>query len=108
STFSIYPRRLPPRSTLFPYTTLFRSKAARSVFDSGGRRPGTDSVAPQGSDGQLPAAALHRGRDSRARLSAGVHAQRDAGGAVPALRAPAGVPRGPVTADGGWGGVGRA
>src|SRR5256886_3766307 len=27
--------RRPPRSTLFPYTTLFRSSASREVFDTG-------------------------------------------------------------------------
>src|SRR5258708_14736203 len=29
--------RRPPRSTLFPYTTLFRSRAARSRSTAGGR-----------------------------------------------------------------------
>src|SRR2546428_5587534 len=28
--------RRPPRSTLFPYTTLFRSKGVQEVFDSAG------------------------------------------------------------------------
>src|SRR2546430_12254982 len=27
--------RRPPRSTLFPYTTLFRSNGAKSIYDSG-------------------------------------------------------------------------
>src|SRR2546422_4335329 len=30
--------RRPPRSTLFPYTTLFRSRAASQVFQGGARR----------------------------------------------------------------------
>src|SRR2546430_17637388 len=30
--------RRPPRSTLFPYTTLFRSSIVRPRFDPGGRR----------------------------------------------------------------------
>src|SRR2546425_9781676 len=29
--------RRPPRSTLFPYTTLFRSRRARRVLQAGGR-----------------------------------------------------------------------
>src|ERR1035441_2988350 len=32
--------RRPPRSTLFPYTTLFRSGQTGSVFDAEGRRRG--------------------------------------------------------------------
>src|SRR5438045_9107664 len=34
-----YMIRPPPRSTLFPYTTLFRSRAARSRESRGGARP---------------------------------------------------------------------
>src|SRR2546427_7828195 len=32
--------RRPPRSTLFPYTTLFRSRVPRGQTPPGGRRPG--------------------------------------------------------------------
>src|SRR5436305_4133177 len=32
--------RRPPRSTLFPYTTLFRSAEGKTVDDAGGRRCG--------------------------------------------------------------------
>src|SRR5690348_18196612 len=35
-------RRRPPRSTLFPYTTLFRSAAAGHAGRSAGARPGAD------------------------------------------------------------------
>src|SRR2546422_8593432 len=42
--------RRPPRSTLFPYTTLFRSR--------GGRRPAVDRVEPHG---VAPRADLRRG-----------------------------------------------
>src|SRR4051794_41689218 len=35
----------PPRSTLFPYTTLFRSRAADEVDDPGRRREATRSPA---------------------------------------------------------------
>src|SRR5256885_13105576 len=34
--------RRPPRSTLFPYTTLFRSPAARTVFENANRLLGFD------------------------------------------------------------------
>src|SRR2546421_6808779 len=39
--------RRPPRSTLFPYTTLFRSRAPEGVAERGhvaGRRPARDEV----------------------------------------------------------------
>src|SRR2546429_6977295 len=40
--------RPPPRSTLFPYTTLFRSSAPRDTFtEKGGRRRG-ERADPQG------------------------------------------------------------
>src|SRR3989475_4902841 len=96
-------RRRPPRSTLFPYTTLFRS---RSVLDPGGRGPGAGVLAPEGRDDPAPAAALHRGHDSGARLFAGLHAQRDPRGAVPALGAPPAVRGEPVSAYGRGGGRG--
>src|SRR2546427_4446207 len=48
--------RRPPRSTLFPYTTLFRSRAAgRAVAHGGGRRPARDHGAarlPGGAGGR--------------------------------------------------------
>src|SRR5256885_4092784 len=43
--------RRPPRSTLFPYTTLFRSRG-------GARRPARDG--PGGSRGEAPARAVER------------------------------------------------
>src|SRR3712207_7505515 len=56
--------RRPPRSTLFPYTTLFRSDA-----DRGGRRQGEagrrDADPPGGRDGGL------RGRRARAAPGSG-------------------------------------
>src|SRR3712207_7923542 len=36
--------RRPPRSTLFPYTTLFRSLVDRRHRDSGGHTAGSDGV----------------------------------------------------------------
>src|SRR5205823_1309035 len=52
-------------------------EAARSVLDPGGGGPGAGVLAPEGRDDPAPAAALHRGHDSGARLFAGLHAQRD-------------------------------
>src|SRR3712207_7875462 len=46
--------RRPPRSTLFPYTTLFRSRAARGR--AGARAPAPDEAARRGA----PAARAHR------------------------------------------------
>src|SRR3989454_2631107 len=37
--------RRPPRSTLFPYTTLFRSSRARATSPSASTAPGSASVA---------------------------------------------------------------
>src|SRR5439155_24179637 len=62
--------RLPPRSTLFPYTTLFRSKRASVSSDRGGgrsRRFNHHSCAAARSQSSWPATAeLDRrgGRDS--------------------------------------------
>src|SRR2546425_6594600 len=52
--------RRPPRSTLFPYTTLFRSDARAVAFDSGRERD-RDHVRPQHGHG-LRAAARARAR----------------------------------------------
>src|SRR5438034_3443186 len=46
----------PPRSTLFPYTTLFRSVRRRSSGDGGGGSPGSGGVQQH-----RDAAAEHRG-----------------------------------------------
>src|SRR2546422_1645929 len=56
--------RRPPRSTLFPYTTLFRSQMARALRESRARRPGR-SLAPSL---HLPACDTrpHRAADPRA------------------------------------------
>src|SRR3712207_7815202 len=43
--------RRPPRSTLFPYTTLFRSRQSRQAQQQSGRAPAervTDPLAPSG------------------------------------------------------------
>src|SRR2546422_2397218 len=52
--------RRPPRSTLFPYTTLFRSSGADRLAEGpAGGGPGAGRRAgPGGSAGQPPAAAL--------------------------------------------------
>src|SRR3989442_8731585 len=42
--------RRPPRSTLFPYTTLFRSARAVSDDENGGRNPGGKSPCVSGTD----------------------------------------------------------
>src|SRR3712207_7906144 len=39
--------RRPPRSTLFPYTTLFRSRAQRALERGGGGRHGAQMVGEQ-------------------------------------------------------------
>src|SRR3712207_8265486 len=54
--------RRPPRSTLFPYTTLFRSRPAlsrRAGATAGGRRAGG------GASGGAPGSAAARGRPRR-------------------------------------------
>src|SRR2546426_5468816 len=50
--------RRPPRSTLFPYTTLFRSRRARRDAEGAGRQAGPEhsSRAP---DGRLPHGAAY-------------------------------------------------
>src|SRR3712207_7973344 len=53
--------RRPPRSTLFPYTTLFRSRVARVA--AGPRRRGAAAGRP--GDGLLAPAARRRARGAR-------------------------------------------
>src|SRR3989442_11668712 len=58
--------RRPPRSTLFPYTTLFRSLAARVVADARGlHQPGAHrAVAPAASREHAAASRSRRDRKS--------------------------------------------
>src|SRR3712207_8106354 len=65
----------PPRSTLFPYTTLFRSRTA------GGARPARGPGLP---DAALPAQVRHGGLAQR--LVGGVRRSAPAGAAVGDLR----------------------
>src|ERR1041384_6176405 len=71
--------RRPPRSTLFPYTTLFRSLVARARPSA--ERPAAAALGP---------GRLRRGRNRR--LLAGLHAP---GPRPPPLPAPAGPPHPP-------------
>src|SRR2546430_1792428 len=86
--------RRPPRSTLFPYTTLFRSPALRpetgAVLDRGtGRRRGGVGV-PRRAIKDRGAAAPAPGRAAGARVG-----PRDApGGGMRALRPPDRLPQG--------------
>src|SRR2546421_3051190 len=50
--------RRPPRSTLFPYTTLFRSSATPGRQCRAGRRAGARSASALGSRLQLPRCAV--------------------------------------------------
>src|SRR3712207_7856622 len=52
--------RRPPRSTLFPYTTLFRSPGSGGVPRAGPRRPTRGSSPPRGGSDRPP-----RGRRGR-------------------------------------------
>src|SRR5258708_21030893 len=52
--------RRPPRSTLFPYTTLFRSRAADGADGAGGERlPGAGSAAGGWGAAAVPGARGH-------------------------------------------------
>src|SRR2546430_4348907 len=51
--------RRPPRSTLFPYTTLFRSRAVRQLLD--GRLGGSDRALGSGAGVALPGRGPSRG-----------------------------------------------
>src|SRR5258705_4814018 len=55
--------RRPPRSTLFPYTTLFRS----AVADRDGQRPGSGKKRKRTAPGKVnfPGASLHLNRRDR-------------------------------------------
>src|SRR5207248_11187937 len=54
SSFSFYLRPPPPRSTLFPYTTLFRSSSARDL------EPARERGADRGAGARRPAVLLRR------------------------------------------------
>src|SRR3712207_8457943 len=60
--------RRPPRSTLFPYTTLFRSRGARLFHDGGDRRVGRRLRRRRRGDGGCLGA---RGRAVRPAVAAG-------------------------------------
>src|SRR2546425_7843366 len=70
--------RRPPRSTLFPYTTLFRSRADRSQGNAAERKREalaenqTQNPAPRGSECQanteLPRALRHRSEEHTSEL----------------------------------------
>src|SRR5690349_22103230 len=53
-------RRRPPRSTLFPYTTLFRSERRRSSAENSIRRRRASIVAARDGDPRTPAEAKPR------------------------------------------------
>src|SRR3712207_7337384 len=44
--------RRPPRSTLFPYTTLFRSNTGIFCFDGGALRDALDAITPDNAQGE--------------------------------------------------------
>src|SRR2546422_9371766 len=78
--------RRPPRSTLFPYTTLFRSGAADRAQALRGWRGGR-AVLPEAGTRAAP----RMGRDGGAALSVGPDGARDRGtrrGAAPVDREP--------------------
>src|SRR3712207_7454796 len=60
--------RRPPRSTLFPYTTLFRSHVAADRRPAGGVR-GDDGDPSTGQPGHVPVDARHRTDAARDRRS---------------------------------------
>src|SRR5882762_5044767 len=74
--------RRPPRSTLFPYTTLFRSHSGRYPADApGGNDPGTDFRAQVGDpafhEDELPTAVCVPGRFSGGRAVVAIRADAD-------------------------------
>src|SRR5258705_13152842 len=94
--------RRPPRSTLFPYTTLFRSAEPRCTAWLPGQRPGPDERI---GDGAPPGLAWRRGRGG-----GGCAARCVAGGAPGWAVADAGqgADRGGARAGGGAAGKGLA
>src|SRR2546427_1549068 len=62
--------RRPPRSTLFPYTTLFRSLAARQQGGPGGEQV---IAAPAGQVAPVGSGPARRGRHPRRRSGRGRH-----------------------------------
>src|SRR3712207_7292418 len=64
--------RRPPRSTLFPYTTLFRSRQGRA--ERRGAEEGDVLALPDERFRQRPLAAQHRGRHDVQRGGAGARA----------------------------------
>src|SRR5206468_10760521 len=59
----------PPRTTLFPYTTLFRSRAAHPVNERRASRPAGDAVVQHRTLRPAPLAVDHRGPVRRRELS---------------------------------------
>src|SRR5690348_17642805 len=64
--------RRPPRSTLFPYTTLFRSRAARLVRGQRGRRRARRRAHRRGRRRRAPAV-LDRSEEHTSELQSPVH-----------------------------------
>src|SRR5256885_8839696 len=64
--------RRPPRSTLFPYTTLFRSRARLLRAPAGGHHPGLPALPDRRDDrlGVLLAGAARRGPEPRGERAA--------------------------------------
>src|SRR2546430_16238891 len=60
--------RRPPRSTLFPYTTLFRSAPARGRLDLRPRDDGPRGAARRAGEDRLARATAERGRPRRVHL----------------------------------------
>src|SRR3712207_7535149 len=61
--------RRPPRSTLFPYTTLFRSLGARARLGLGAGRDGLPRRAARGpGDGRLPPGDVPRSEEHTSEL----------------------------------------
>src|SRR5438445_13306582 len=66
--------RPPPRSTLFPYTTLFRSAAATQPASARGRRRGAAESRPDGRPRRMTARAPGAHRADRASPPAAAYA----------------------------------
>src|SRR5256886_5470106 len=69
--------RRPPRSTLFPYTTLFRSLEGRAGVLSGTLRLGCDDLIRDGSPGHVSDVRPERGAARRHLQQGGVDDRRD-------------------------------